>query len=67
MRLSIACPALPLCGLALTEAERRMPDWLVQVRALMNRLGLAEKDQLMLRMTGCPNGCGEGLTVVGCA
>jgi len=57
VRLSIACPALPLCGLALTEAERRMPDWLVQVRALMNRLGLAEKDQLMLRMTGCPNGC----------
>lgn len=57
VRLSIACPALPLCGLALTEAERRMPTWLVQTRALMNRLGFSPTDQLMLRVTGCPNGC----------
>ena len=25
-RLSMACPALPLCGLAITEAERSLPD-----------------------------------------
>jgi len=25
-RLSMACPALPLCGLAITEAERGLPD-----------------------------------------
>ena len=55
-RLSIACPALPLCGLAVAEAERRMPEWVANFRALMNRLGL-EKEQVMMRMTGCPNGC----------
>lgn len=56
VRLSIACPALPLCGLAVAEAERRMPDWMANMRALMNKLGL-EKEQIMMRMTGCPNGC----------
>jgi len=55
-RLSMACPALPLCGLAVAEAERRMPEWVSNVRSLMNRLGL-EKEEIMLRMTGCPNGC----------
>ena len=55
-RLSMACPALPLCGLAVTEAERRMPEWVANVRKLLNRLGL-EKEDIMLRMTGCPNGC----------
>lgn len=56
VRLSIACPALPLCGLALTEAERRMPDWAVSVRKLLTKLQM-DDDKLMLRMTGCPNGC----------
>ena len=55
-RLSMACPSLPLCGLAVAEAERRMPEWLLNMRAIMNRLGL-EKEDIMLRMTGCPNGC----------
>ena len=55
-RLSMACPALPLCGLAVTEAERRMPDWVSQTRTVLNRIGL-DKDEIMLRMTGCPNGC----------
>ena len=55
-RLSMACPALPLCGLAVTEAERRMPDWVSQTRTVLNRIGL-NKDEIMLRMTGCPNGC----------
>jgi sulfite reductase (ferredoxin) len=55
-RLSIACPALPLCGLAVTEAERRMPEWIDRLRALLNKLGL-EKEEILTRMTGCPNGC----------
>jgi sulfite reductase (ferredoxin) len=55
VRLSIACPALPLCGLAITEAERRMPEWNAKMRALLTRLGVS--DDIMLRMTGCPNGC----------
>eukprot|EP01041_Mallomonas_annulata_P007833 gene7833-16024_t len=56
VRLSIACPALPLCGLAVTEAERRMPTWMANMRVLMNKLGL-QGEEIMMRMTGCPNGC----------
>lgn len=56
VRLSMACPALPLCGLAITEAERRMPEWMANMRALLTKVGL-EKEDLILRMTGCPNGC----------
>jgi sulfite reductase (ferredoxin) len=54
---SIACPAFPLCGLAIAEAERRMPEWQSNMRALMEKVGLAEDEQMILRMTGCPNGC----------
>jgi sulfite reductase (ferredoxin) len=55
-RLSIACPALPLCGLAVTEAERRMPEWVENTRKLLTKVGLQESEMIM-RMTGCPNGC----------
>lgn len=56
-RLSMACPALPLCGLAITEAERGLPDVNRRVRATLARVGLSSGDDLVLRMTGCPNGC----------
>lgn len=56
VRRSMACVALPTCGLAITEAERRMPTWMLNMRALLNRLGLGDRD-IVLRMTGCPNGC----------
>jgi sulfite reductase (ferredoxin) len=55
-RLAMACPALPLCGLAQTEAERIMPSWLERIRAVMNKMGLSD-EEIMIRMTGCPNGC----------
>ena len=55
-RLSMACPALPMCGLAITEAERRMPDTILRVRALLDGEGLGD-EEIMMRMTGCPNGC----------
>ena len=51
-RTSMACPALPLCGLAVTEAERSLPDMLPRMRALLNRLGLEDLDGLVVRMTG---------------
>merc|ERR1712216_896684 len=57
-RLSMACPALPLCGLAVTEAERLMPTMIKRVRAVMDHLGLLD-EEVMMRMTGCPNGCGR--------
>jgi sulfite reductase (ferredoxin) len=55
-RWSMACPALPTCGLAVTEAERAMPGLLDQLEAELARLGL-ERELFTVRMTGCPNGC----------
>jgi len=55
-RLAMACPALPLCGLAQTEAERRMPSYIERVRATLNSMNLGD-EEILMRMTGCPNGC----------
>lgn len=55
-RLSIACPALPLCGLAQTEAERRMPSFIERVRNVLESMNIGD-EEIMMRMTGCPNGC----------
>ncbi len=56
VRYSIACPALPTCGLATTESERAIPTILDRIRALLNKVGLPE-EYFIIRMTGCPNGC----------
>ncbi len=53
---SLACPAIPTCGLALSEAERVLPDILSELETELERLGLDE-EKLSVRMTGCPNGC----------
>lgn len=53
---SIACPALPTCGLALSESERVMPEVITRVEKLMEEANLAG-EEIVLRMTGCPNGC----------
>ena len=55
-RWALACPALPTCGLALTEAERVRAPIIADVEAAMARHGLAE-ERVSLRITGCPNGC----------
>lgn len=55
-RFSFACPALPTCGLAITESERVLPDVMTRLESELGRLGLSEK-QFTVRMTGCPNGC----------
>ncbi len=55
-RWALACPALPTCGLALTEAERVRAPILAQVEAALARHGLAG-ERISLRITGCPNGC----------
>jgi sulfite reductase (ferredoxin) len=54
--LSLACPAIPTCGLALTESERVLPGVIDRLEQELARLGLAE-ERLTVRMTGCPNGC----------
>jgi sulfite reductase (ferredoxin) len=56
VRYSMACPALPTCGLAIAESERALPGMLDRIRALLNKLGL-ENEQFVVRSTGCPNGC----------
>ncbi|MCD8489012.1 MAG: sulfite reductase, ferredoxin dependent [Desertifilum sp.] len=56
VRYSMACPALPTCGLAIAESERALPGFLDRIRALLNKLGL-EQEHFVIRMTGCPNGC----------
>jgi sulfite reductase (NADPH) hemoprotein beta-component len=55
-RNSMACVALPTCGLALAESERYLPDLLTALEERLDAHGLAE-DDIVIRMTGCPNGC----------
>ena len=53
---SMACPALPTCGLALAESERVLPGILTGIEGLLSELDL-QQEELIIRMTGCPNGC----------
>jgi sulfite reductase (NADPH) hemoprotein beta-component len=53
---SLACVALPTCGLSLAEAERYLPDLLTELEELIEENGLRH-DAITIRMTGCPNGC----------
>jgi sulfite reductase (NADPH) hemoprotein beta-component len=55
---SMACVALPTCGLALAESERYLPELVTQLDAEIEAAGLRE-DAIVIRMTGCPNGCGR--------
>jgi sulfite reductase (ferredoxin) len=55
-RWSMACPALPSCGLAVTEAERAFPELMGQLESELSAAGLAD-ERITVRMTGCPNGC----------
>jgi sulfite reductase (ferredoxin) len=56
LRMSMACPAMPTCGLAVTESERALPDVNVRIRKVLQEVGLPDQ-QMVVRMTGCPNGC----------
>lgn len=55
-RFALACPALPTCGLALTEAERIRTPLVAAFEEMLAAEGLADLP-LTLRITGCPNGC----------
>jgi len=56
VRYSMACPAMPTCGLAITESERALPGVLQRIRNLLDQVGLKD-EHFVIRMTGCPNGC----------
>jgi sulfite reductase (NADPH) hemoprotein beta-component len=53
---SMACVALPTCGLALAESERYLPELVDALDQVVERAGLRD-DEIVIRMSGCPNGC----------
>jgi sulfite reductase (ferredoxin) len=55
-RWSMACVALPTCGLAITDSERTLPGIIDQLETALADMGLAD-EKVLVRMTGCPNGC----------
>jgi len=55
---SIACVALPTCPLAFAEAERYLPTLISKIETILDESGLRE-EEIVIRMTGCPNGCGR--------
>lgn len=57
-RASIACVAFNTCPLALAEAQRYLPTLISKIEPLLTKHGL-EDDEISVRMTGCPNGCGR--------
>ena len=59
-KYSMACVALPTCPLAMAEAERYLPGLTDDVEGLLAKHGIA-KDKIILRITGCPNGCGRSM------
>lgn len=60
-RYSMACPAMPTCGLAVAESERFAPTLITEIENKLTELGLADA-KLTIRMTGCPNGCARPYT-----
>ena len=57
-RSQIACVALPTCGLALAESERYLPNLVTDLDVILEEAGL-QNDEIVIRSTGCPNGCGR--------
>ncbi|WP_040209284.1 assimilatory sulfite reductase (NADPH) hemoprotein subunit [Neobacillus jeddahensis] len=55
-RSSMACVALPTCGLAMAEAERYLPQLITKIEQIVDENGLRD-EEITIRMTGCPNGC----------
>jgi len=57
---SIACVSFPTCPLAMADAERFLPDFVTRVEGIMTAHGVGD-EHIVLRVTGCPNGCGRAL------
>ncbi len=55
---AIACVALNTCTMAFAEAERYLPSLIDKIEPLLEKNGLLN-DEILIRMTGCPNGCGR--------
>ena len=57
---SMACVAFPTCPLAMAEAERYLPGLVDDVEGILAKHDIAD-DSVILRVTGCPNGCGRAM------
>lgn len=55
---SMACVAMPTCPLALAEAQHYLPELVTKIEPFLKKYDL-EQDEISIRMTGCPNGCGR--------
>lgn len=53
---SMACVALNTCPLALAEGQRYLPSLISKIEPLLQKHQL-ESEDIIIRMTGCPNGC----------
>ena len=60
-RYSIACPALPTCGLSVTESERVLPQVIDSLEVELKKHDLSG-ERISVHMTGCPNGCARPYT-----
>ncbi|GGK63387.1 NADPH-dependent assimilatory sulfite reductase hemoprotein subunit [Rufibacter glacialis] len=57
---AMACVALPTCPLALAEAQRYLPELVTKIDGVLETHGLLD-EEIIIRMTGCPNGCGRSV------
>lgn len=58
---SMACVALPTCPLALAESQRYLPSLISKIEPVLAKHKITE-EEIIVRMTGCPNGCGRPYT-----
>uniref|UniRef100_A0A5Q4Z4L3 Sulfite reductase [NADPH] hemoprotein beta-component n=1 Tax=Aliivibrio wodanis TaxID=80852 RepID=A0A5Q4Z4L3_9GAMM len=58
---SMACVAFPTCPLAMSEAERFLPEFVTEIEDVLKKHKLPEEDNIIFRVTGCPNGCGRAM------
>lgn len=58
---SMACVAFPTCPLAMAEAERFLPSFVTEVEGILAKHQLPKEENIILRVTGCPNGCGRAM------
>jgi Sulfite reductase, beta subunit (hemoprotein) len=55
-RNSMACVALNTCPLAMAEGQRYLPSLISKIEIILKKYKL-KKEDIIIRMTGCPNGC----------
>ncbi|MGC7892764.1 assimilatory sulfite reductase (NADPH) hemoprotein subunit [Vibrio anguillarum] len=58
---SMACVSFPTCPLAMAEAERFLPQFVTDVETILQKHALPKEENIILRVTGCPNGCGRAM------